>query len=222
MKILHALDPDGRPAWGRLAADGAAVELLDGDPFDGGAPFDRRPAREIVPLAGLRLLPPARPTKIVAVGRNYADHAKELGNDVPAEPHPLPQAAFGAARARAEASRCPRPRAASTSKASSRSSSDPACGERRRGEVARLRPRLHLRERRDRARPAEEGRPVHAREELRHLLPARPLDRDRPRRFGSRDPDARRRAKQDARTSLMIFPRPRSSRSSAAHDAGAG
>jgi len=28
----------------------------------------------------------ARPTKIVAVGRNYADHAKELGNEAPSEP----------------------------------------------------------------------------------------------------------------------------------------
>ena len=27
-----------------------------------------------------------KPSKIVAVGRNYADHAKELGNDTPAEP----------------------------------------------------------------------------------------------------------------------------------------
>jgi 2-keto-4-pentenoate hydratase/2-oxohepta-3-ene-1,7-dioic acid hydratase in catechol pathway len=27
-----------------------------------------------------------RPSKIVCVGRNYADHAKELGNDVPAAP----------------------------------------------------------------------------------------------------------------------------------------
>ena len=27
-----------------------------------------------------------RPSKIVCVGRNYADHAKELGNDVPREP----------------------------------------------------------------------------------------------------------------------------------------
>jgi len=27
-----------------------------------------------------------RPSKIVCVGRNYRDHAKELGNDVPAEP----------------------------------------------------------------------------------------------------------------------------------------
>ena len=27
-----------------------------------------------------------RPSKIVCIGRNYVDHAKELGNDVPAEP----------------------------------------------------------------------------------------------------------------------------------------
>ena len=36
--------------------------------------------------AGARLLPPCAPTKIVCVGRNYAEHAKELGNEVPAEP----------------------------------------------------------------------------------------------------------------------------------------
>jgi 2-keto-4-pentenoate hydratase/2-oxohepta-3-ene-1,7-dioic acid hydratase in catechol pathway len=35
---------------------------------------------------GARLLPPCVPTKIVCVGRNYAEHAKELGNEVPAEP----------------------------------------------------------------------------------------------------------------------------------------
>ena len=29
---------------------------------------------------------PARPSKIVCVGRNYAEHAKELGNEVPQEP----------------------------------------------------------------------------------------------------------------------------------------
>ncbi len=33
-----------------------------------------------------RLLPPCSPTKIVCVGRNYAEHAKELGNEVPPEP----------------------------------------------------------------------------------------------------------------------------------------
>jgi 2-keto-4-pentenoate hydratase/2-oxohepta-3-ene-1,7-dioic acid hydratase in catechol pathway len=36
--------------------------------------------------AGARLLPPCSPSKIVCVGRNYAEHAKELGNEVPAEP----------------------------------------------------------------------------------------------------------------------------------------
>lgn len=35
---------------------------------------------------GARILPPATPSKIVAVGRNYAEHAKELGNDTPPEP----------------------------------------------------------------------------------------------------------------------------------------
>lgn len=35
---------------------------------------------------GATLLPPVMPSKIVCVGRNYADHAKELGNEAPAEP----------------------------------------------------------------------------------------------------------------------------------------
>lgn len=38
------------------------------------------------PLASVRLLPPVRPSKIICVGRNYLDHAKELGNDAPKEP----------------------------------------------------------------------------------------------------------------------------------------
>lgn len=33
-----------------------------------------------------RILPPCSPTKIVCVGRNYVEHAQELGNEVPAEP----------------------------------------------------------------------------------------------------------------------------------------
>ncbi len=37
-------------------------------------------------LSELSLLPPVAPSKIVCVGRNYRDHAKELGNEVPAEP----------------------------------------------------------------------------------------------------------------------------------------
>jgi 2-keto-4-pentenoate hydratase/2-oxohepta-3-ene-1,7-dioic acid hydratase in catechol pathway len=37
-------------------------------------------------LSEMELLPPVTPTKIICVGRNYRDHAKELGNEVPAEP----------------------------------------------------------------------------------------------------------------------------------------
>jgi 2-keto-4-pentenoate hydratase/2-oxohepta-3-ene-1,7-dioic acid hydratase in catechol pathway len=36
--------------------------------------------------AGARLLPPCAPSKIVCVGRNYAEHAKEMGVEPPAEP----------------------------------------------------------------------------------------------------------------------------------------
>lgn len=38
------------------------------------------------PLKEVRLLPPCWPSKIVCVGRNYHEHAKELGNPVLAEP----------------------------------------------------------------------------------------------------------------------------------------
>ena len=38
------------------------------------------------PLNRVRLLPAVSPSKIVCVGRNYAEHAKELGNEVPQEP----------------------------------------------------------------------------------------------------------------------------------------
>jgi 2-keto-4-pentenoate hydratase/2-oxohepta-3-ene-1,7-dioic acid hydratase in catechol pathway len=37
-------------------------------------------------LAEAALLPPVSPSKIVCVGRNYREHAAELGNEVPAEP----------------------------------------------------------------------------------------------------------------------------------------
>lgn len=37
-------------------------------------------------LAEVRLLAPVEPSKIVCVGRNYAAHAAELGNEVPKEP----------------------------------------------------------------------------------------------------------------------------------------
>lgn len=41
---------------------------------------------EPIPLASATLLPPATPSKIICVGRNYAAHAKEMGNAVPTTP----------------------------------------------------------------------------------------------------------------------------------------
>ena len=47
-----------------------------------GGPFTGR----WVPLAETELLPPTKPTKIVCVGRNYREHAHEMGEEVPSEP----------------------------------------------------------------------------------------------------------------------------------------
>lgn len=41
---------------------------------------------EPLALTEAELLAPVTPSKIVCVGRNYRDHAKELGNEVPVEP----------------------------------------------------------------------------------------------------------------------------------------
>lgn len=45
-----------------------------------------RPGDDGKPVTGAVLAAPLIPGKIVAVGRNYADHARELGNAPPAEP----------------------------------------------------------------------------------------------------------------------------------------
>jgi len=41
---------------------------------------------EAIPLDDASLLPAVRPSKIVCVGRNYREHAAELGHEVPKEP----------------------------------------------------------------------------------------------------------------------------------------
>ncbi len=41
---------------------------------------------EPMPLSAAELLPPVTPSKIVCVGRNYREHARELGNEIPADP----------------------------------------------------------------------------------------------------------------------------------------
>ncbi|WP_026414703.1 fumarylacetoacetate hydrolase family protein [Actinomadura oligospora] len=38
------------------------------------------------PLADVRLLAPILPSKVIAIGKNYAEHAREMGGEPPAEP----------------------------------------------------------------------------------------------------------------------------------------
>jgi len=70
-----------------LGADGshdeAFLAVVEGDPLYRPVQF----TGERVPLLDARLLAPVIPrSKIVGIGRNYADHAAELGNDVPESP----------------------------------------------------------------------------------------------------------------------------------------
>jgi 2-keto-4-pentenoate hydratase/2-oxohepta-3-ene-1,7-dioic acid hydratase in catechol pathway len=62
-------------------ADEHTLSVLSGPPWRGGAATGLQ-----IPRAEARLLAPVEPSKIVCVGRNYAAHARELGNEVPKEP----------------------------------------------------------------------------------------------------------------------------------------
>jgi 2-keto-4-pentenoate hydratase/2-oxohepta-3-ene-1,7-dioic acid hydratase in catechol pathway len=62
-------------------AQGLTVAEIEGHPFGQITFTGQRWA-----LADVRLLSPILPSKVVCVGRNYAEHAAELGNEVPKEP----------------------------------------------------------------------------------------------------------------------------------------
>ncbi|WP_141908185.1 fumarylacetoacetate hydrolase family protein [Micromonospora sp. A202] len=61
--------------------EGLTIAEIEGHPFGKLSFSGARWA-----LSDVRLLSPILPSKVVCVGRNYADHAAELGNDVPKEP----------------------------------------------------------------------------------------------------------------------------------------
>ncbi len=74
-------DPGGARGAAGAVSSGATIEAIDGHPFGLPARSGRR-----VALADVRLLAPMLPSKIVAVGKNYADHAKEMGGEAPTAP----------------------------------------------------------------------------------------------------------------------------------------
>jgi 2-keto-4-pentenoate hydratase/2-oxohepta-3-ene-1,7-dioic acid hydratase in catechol pathway len=61
--------------------EGDRIRPLRGTYFE-----DPLPTGEEVPLADVRLLAPVIPSKVVAVGKNYLEHAEEMGSEVPEEP----------------------------------------------------------------------------------------------------------------------------------------
>jgi len=71
------------PRQARIDAEGAAAH----PPGDVRLPGVTDPPLEAsVALSEVRLLAPLVPGKVVAIGRNYAAHAAELGHDVPSRP----------------------------------------------------------------------------------------------------------------------------------------
>jgi 2-keto-4-pentenoate hydratase/2-oxohepta-3-ene-1,7-dioic acid hydratase in catechol pathway len=76
---------DDEPRFGLIGDDAGrdVVAVLAGDPLYVG--FDL--TGEKVDLEEVRLLAPVIPrSKVIGIGRNYAEHAAEMANEVPAEP----------------------------------------------------------------------------------------------------------------------------------------
>ncbi len=64
--------------------DGQEVREIVGAPFPAGAEIEV--TGQVLDLDGVDLLAPVLPTKIIAVAKNYREHAQEMGGAVPAEP----------------------------------------------------------------------------------------------------------------------------------------
>ena len=71
-----------------VAGTDAIVRVLLTPPEEADGDMESLRTRRIdpLPLQDAALLPPVRPSKIVCIGRNYREHAAELGNEVPKEP----------------------------------------------------------------------------------------------------------------------------------------
>ncbi|MCI9888810.1 fumarylacetoacetate hydrolase family protein [Micrococcales bacterium 31B] len=90
MRIARFTTPEGEPQFGLVETVGAGtatertiINAVKGDPLY--APL--QPTGERFDLDDVRLLAPVIPrSKVIGVGRNYAAHIKELGNETPDRP----------------------------------------------------------------------------------------------------------------------------------------
>jgi 2-keto-4-pentenoate hydratase/2-oxohepta-3-ene-1,7-dioic acid hydratase in catechol pathway len=83
MKICRFEQRGSQAQYGRL--DGISVTPFGTDSF-ADVLAGRYSETMSIAIDDVKLLAPVRPGKIIGVGRNYADHAKELGNEVPQDP----------------------------------------------------------------------------------------------------------------------------------------
>jgi 2-keto-4-pentenoate hydratase/2-oxohepta-3-ene-1,7-dioic acid hydratase in catechol pathway len=87
MKYCRFQTPAG-PQYGEVEDRAGTLwikHLLPPFPEDPWTTLDATPF-EARPLTAVELLAPVVPSKIVCIGRNYREHAAELGNEVPKEP----------------------------------------------------------------------------------------------------------------------------------------
>jgi len=82
MKLCH-FEYKNEKHWGAINND--SVFPLD-DLEDISQPGGAVKLTKYTKIENVKFLPPASPSKIVCVGRNYAEHAAELGNEVPKDP----------------------------------------------------------------------------------------------------------------------------------------
>jgi 2-keto-4-pentenoate hydratase/2-oxohepta-3-ene-1,7-dioic acid hydratase in catechol pathway len=82
MRVARLALPSGEIVFARL--DDGIAEVLGSAPWSDEGPSSGE--REHVAWQEKDLRCPVQPSKVVCIGRNYAAHAKELGNDVPTEP----------------------------------------------------------------------------------------------------------------------------------------
>lgn len=76
---VAVLEKNGDKGW--FVLEGDRARRFNGSPFEGA-----RLGSIDIAWSPADLRAPVKPSKIVCVGRNYAAHAKELGNEVPKEP----------------------------------------------------------------------------------------------------------------------------------------
>ncbi|MFV1971747.1 MAG: fumarylacetoacetate hydrolase family protein [Acidimicrobiia bacterium] len=79
MKIVRIDAEADDITYGTVEPDG--IRLYHGSPF-----FHWERSETVLPITQVKLLSPVIPTKIIAVGRNYVDHAAEMASEVPDSP----------------------------------------------------------------------------------------------------------------------------------------